>query len=146
MRYLNLVVIILFIILNLLSCDNNKSNIYNSYYDNGNIERVVRVYKNDILKIETYYENGIMSGEFNFNKGMFKGVQYIYNEDGKIKEQIICMVGLKFFERTRYYNSGNIMSHNTYYFGKLHGNQFFYDETGKIIKDDLYFNGELWDK
>lgn len=143
MRYLNLVVIILFIILNLLSCDNNKSNIYNSYYDNGNLKRIIKLYKDDRIKIKTYHESGIMSGEFKSRNGILDGVQFKYDEEGKIKEKIICMRGLKYFEIIKYYNNGNIMSHNTYLYGNLHGEQLWYNNEGQLIKKKIYYDGIL---
>lgn len=143
MRYLNLVIIVLLTVLSLLSCD-NKSNIYNSYYDNGSLKRVIKIYKDDRIKIKTYHESGIISGEFKTRNGVLDGAQFIYDDEGEIKEKIICMKGLKYFTRIQYYNNGKIMTQNTYYFGKLHGAQLLYDENGKIVKDDLYISGELW--
>ena len=71
-----------------------KQKTWITYHKNGKI-KIVANYKNDTLngKYKSFFSNGRIEFECNFNKGKKDGISLYYNKDGSISSKIINKLG-----------------------------------------------------
>jgi uncharacterized protein len=97
--------------------------------------------KNYAGHIRTFYKNGKLSSEFDFENGHYHGKRKIYYPDGNIYvEQDYSYSLLDGADKCYYPNNKLKYAHN-YKFDKLQGAYIYYDENGQIITQKNYTDG-----
>jgi antitoxin component YwqK of YwqJK toxin-antitoxin module len=108
------------LILFMVSCIQNDSNIKYGYHSNKGIKFIKR-YRNHMPEgqFQWFYENGTIEQTVMFLEGKESGNAYYYYEDGTLKN-------------SRHWNDGKMVGYAADY----------YDDTLGIIKSILLFNGD----
>jgi TonB family protein len=91
--------------------------------------------------ITTYYSNGNVESEINFNNNVREGEAKLYYEDGKLKEERLYVNGRVEGLVKTYYPNGNLKELINIEDGKREGPTSIFDEEGNYIKDIFFEQG-----
>ena len=113
-------------------------------------------YKNGKISFEINYENGLLHGDFtayhpNGNKQKYEQYYYslshgkynFWHENGKISRESYYVYDELDGDSKRYYDNGQLEIETFYVQGKEHGTTKYYDKAGKLIRSQEVFYGEL---
>ena len=118
-------------------------------YENGNI-KIISYYqktggKLELVKLESYYENGQIEKEGNYKDGWKDDKYTYYNEDGSLKGEGIHKDG-EIWDGliVSYYENGQIKEEGNYKDGDRDGyKEYKYYEDGQIKGEGNFKDGEL---
>jgi antitoxin component YwqK of YwqJK toxin-antitoxin module len=122
----------------------NGNGYYKSYYENGVIESESN-YQNgkpEGLKV-TRNESGTVLEEANYHHGKYDGEFKGYNETGELYTQGIFKNDSQEGVWTWFHLNGKKEAEVTFVNGMKEGEEIFWSETGDIVKREHYKNGEL---
>ena len=136
---------------------NTEDLILTSYYQNGNIQRIVKIKdgtakyyhwsRGDSLlfdmgeyqdSFKSYYENGQVKKEANYKNDKLEGPYTLYHENGQVKEE----TNYKNREREgyyiSYYQNGQIKNQGTYKYNRKKDMWIEYYENGQVKEEGRY--------
>jgi antitoxin component YwqK of YwqJK toxin-antitoxin module len=97
---------------------------------------------NDKMTIVSYYPNGVVSGEVNFEKGLYQRLRSYY-PNGKICFDYINVDDSYHGEYTCGYENGNVAISGAYYYDLPHGTTIVYYENGHPQEEIQYYLGMI---
>lgn len=116
-----------------------------SYFDNGNIAREMEYVDGKFHKgYKEYYYNGALCEEHHYEYGDRQGFDKTYYPDGTPKEERYYDQDLINGEFKKFHPNGQLKEMLPFTFGNINGLGSTYDESGKLIKETLYFDGEVF--
>jgi len=119
-------------------------------YENGTIKQISyhqKIWKKiELVKIETYHENGQIWLEGNYKDGKEDGKWTLYYENGQIWIEGNYKDGEKNGKWTSYNENGQMMLEGNTKDGKSVGKWTYYNEDGNINKVEEWKDGQLIEK
>lgn len=109
---------------------------------NGNISDFKPMVK-DKLNIISYYPNGTVSCNINFENGLYQQQYMSYYPNGKLFEETNYKNHFKHGESKSWYENGKLKSSFNYYYGTLNGTCIEYYDNGKIYQETTYVEDNL---
>lgn len=91
--------------------------------------------------VKTYYPDGIVESEINFNNGVREGEAKFYFEDGNLKEERLYVNGRVEGLVKTYHSNGNLKELINIEEGKREGPTSIFDEEGNYVKDINFESG-----
>ena len=128
-----------------------KDGVYNSYYKNGRIEKVIPIKDGKYAGPgKKYYENGKLSEECNYEDDQAEGVDTKYYETGKVKSTYTFHKGKYEGDFKEYYDNGVLAETGSYRKGKKTGTDIRYNRKGQKygeieINDDVPVSIKCYD-
>jgi len=100
-------------------------------------------YKNNLLDgLEIEYENGQISMERNYSKGVQQGKETWWNENGQISHESNYSKGVLQGKNTDWHSNGQKLIEVNYIDGKKDGKDTFWDEDGQKWTEVNYIDGK----
>lgn len=116
-----------------------------SYYDNGKISRELEYeYGESKGAYKVYYYDGQLKEEFWHENGEYQGAKIYYHANGKIKERKEYLSGELHGKATTYYEDGTLKEEALFKNGVQTGNTTRYNKTEKKTISDDYFDGKIY--
>lgn len=118
-----------------------------SNYQNGNTGREYTIKNGEFVgNYLEYYSSGKLLEKTTYSdKGIIKGENILYYENGQKKEVIPYEKGVKHGQVIKYYPDGSIQSSSTYVKGYLYGKTVHYDKKGRVTSTHVYYKDALID-
>lgn len=117
---------------------------YATYYEEGQVESEGNYEEgNEVGTFTEYYENGDLMMVSNYKEGLLHGKMINYYENGQIESEGTYEDGNLNGKATWYYESGVVKKEASYIDSELHGDYIEYTENGEIELKETYDNGTL---
>ncbi len=91
--------------------------------------------------IKTFYQNGTVSAEFNYEKTAKHGISNYYYPSGKVMEKSNYFYGVLHGESKYFNENGTLKSEVTYFYDEKQGVEKEYDSMGKLVSETTYDAG-----
>jgi len=134
---------VIFIILFVTGCDNNRTVKY-EYYENGAIYVEATYIQDTILDgpYKVYYKSGSIQQEGNYNLGNKHGKAISYFENGKLRKITNYKDGKAHGDHIEYYENGILESKSIFENGIANGDMVEYYENGKVKQEGFFKDGK----
>ena len=115
-----------------------------TFYANGNVSAEFE-YQDGLLNgmSKQYYANGQLNIVCQFEGGNWEGSYKIYHANGKLKTEFLYFHDNLHGPYKEYNEKGILTEEGTYYLGSPHGTTRIYDDQGKLKETDFYYYGKL---
>ena len=115
-----------------------------AYFDNGNVSREMEFFNGKLVNnYKAYYYNGTLEQEMKFVNGSYNGKIIEYHSNGKVKtEKNYLYDDLHGISKT-YYKNGQLKDSQNYLYDEKSGEGKLYSKEGTLLKEVVYFNGEV---
>ncbi|MET1258136.1 hypothetical protein ABV409_02285 [Flagellimonas sp. DF-77] len=122
----------------------NESGRVTTYYDNGKVSREME-YQNGYLinDFKEYYYSGQLYEQATFVEGDYHGKYIEYHENGSLKTEHTYVYDLLHGGSKTYHENGKLKKERTFKNDVQEGPSKEYDANGTLIKEETYFNGEI---
>ncbi|MCG3164314.1 MAG: hypothetical protein POELPBGB_00068 [Bacteroidia bacterium] len=112
-----------------------------SYMDNTGKYITDIPFTTETKQIKTYYANGILSAEINYDKAYRHGTAHYFYPSGKTMSEKNYIYGDYHGVNKEYYENGALKNETTYYYDEKDGIEKEYNSTGKLVKETIYIAG-----
>ncbi|WP_282122765.1 tetratricopeptide repeat protein [Algibacter mikhailovii] len=124
----------------------NETGKIKSYFDNGNLARELEFNKGDLTNTyRKFYYSGQLESKITFIDNEIDGATLEYYPNGNLKSEKNYQMGVLQGITKNYYENGKLKNETKYRNGAKTGEANYYSLKGNLERKEFYFNGDVYE-
>ena len=124
----------------------NETGFIKTYFDNGKISREMEYVKGNVVgPYKSYYYSGAPKFEAVYRAGEYHGKVRDFYPNGELKSEKIYHFGALHGPARDFFENGQLKKEVNFVYDIRHGKSATFDEQGVQIKQEQYFNGNIYE-